>query len=46
MAREGISSDSKFDKIAELPGAAPLEPHYFARILYRGMKADMGELKK
>ena len=33
MAREGIFSDSKFDKIAELPGAAALEPHHFARIL-------------
>ena len=40
MATEGISSDSKFDKIAELPGAATPGPHHFARIMYRGMKAD------
>ena len=33
MAREGILSDSKFEKIPELPGAV-------ARILDRGMTAD------
>ena len=40
MATEGISSDSKFDKIAELPGAAAPGPHHFVRILDRGLKAD------
>ena len=40
MAIEGISSDSIFEKIAELPWAAAPGPHHFARILDRGMKPD------
>ena len=40
MAREGIFSDSKFLKFAELPGAAAPGPHDFARILVWDMKAD------
>ena len=37
MARDGISSYFKFDKIAELPGAAAPGPHHFARIMDRGV---------
>ena len=40
MTIKGISSDSIFEKNAELPGAAAPGPHHFARILDRGMKAD------
>ena len=41
MTREGISSDSKFEKkIAELPGAAAPGCHHIARVLERGKKAD------
>ena len=40
MAIKGISSDSIFEQIAELPAAATPGPHHFARILDRGMKAD------
>ena len=40
MAIKGISSDSIFEKIAELRKAATLVHHYFARIPDRGMKAD------
>ena len=35
-----IFSDSRFEKIAELPGAAAPGPHHFAWILDRGLKAD------
>ena len=35
-----IFSDSKFEKIAELPGAAAPVPHHSAWILDRGLKAD------
>ena len=38
--RQAISSDSKFEKIAELRQAATPGHHQFARILDRGMKAD------
>ena len=44
MASEGISSDSKFEKIAELPGATDPGSHHFAGILDRVLKAD-GYLK-
>ena len=40
VTREGISLDSNFAKIAELPGVAAPGPHRFARVLGRGMKAD------
>ncbi len=40
MATEGISSDSKFEKVAELPGTAAPCPYHIARVLYRCMKAD------
>ena len=40
MGREGIYSDSKFEKIAELPGAPAPGPHHIARVLERGKKAD------
>ena len=40
MAIKGISSDSIFEKIAELRKAATPVHHYFARIPDRGMKAD------
>ena len=40
MAREGISSDTKFEKVAELPGAAAPGPHHIARVLDRAMEAD------
>ena len=40
MAREGISSDFKFEKIAELPWATDPGLHHFAGILDRILKAD------
>ena len=41
MARQDISSDSKFEKIDELSEAAAITgPHHSARILDGGMKAD------
>ena len=40
MAIKGISPDSMFVKIAELPGAAAPGPHHIARVLDRCMKAD------
>ena len=41
MDRDGIAIDSRFDKIAELPGAATPGPHHLATILLdKGMKAD------
>ena len=40
MAREGISSDSKFEKIAELPGATAPGPHHFAGIMDRVFETD------
>ena len=43
MARDGISSYFKFDKIAELPGA---ESHHFVKILDRGLKARTPNLNK
>ena len=42
LARQDISSDSKFEKIAELSEAAIPGPHHSARILDGGMKADRG----
>ena len=40
MAIKGISSDSIFEKIAELPGAAAPGPHHLSRILDGGKMAD------
>ena len=41
MARECISSESKFEIIAELPlGAVAHGPHHFARILDRRVKTN------
>ena len=37
---EGIFSDAKLEKIAELPGATVLGPNHFAGILDRVLKAD------
>ena len=45
MAREGISSDSKFEKMAELPGATDPGPHHFAGILDRILKVDRDTFK-
>ena len=46
MAREGIFSDSKFVKIADLPGAAAPGPGHFARILVGGMKAEVSRMAR
>ena len=46
MAREGIFSDSKFVKIADLPGAATPGPGHFARILVGGMKAEVSRMAR
>ena len=46
MARDGISSDSKFYEIAELPGAAAPGPYHFARILVGGMRAEVSRMAR
>ena len=47
MAREGILSDSKFEKkTAKLTGAPAPGPQHFARILNRGLKGFSLEIER
>ena len=47
MAREGILSDSKFEKKnAKLTGAPAPGPQHFARILNRGLKGFSLEIER